>query len=135
MSETTPTASSDTVDALAPVRYADVALVVLAAPFVILLELPVLGYAVGAGVWILQRVLEAALDRAGRRSDPRRQLGLKFVSMMARVWLIGIAILVVGIAGEREDGFTAAVLCLAAYTVHLGTTLVLRPLERTAHRT
>jgi hypothetical protein len=55
--------------------------------------------------------------------------------MIARTWLVGIAILVVGIAAEREDGFTAAVLCLAAYTVHLATALILRPLERNAHRT
>jgi len=134
MSASTPT-TSRTADPLAPVRYADVALVVLAAPFAILLELPVLGYAVGAGVWIAQRVVEAVLERAGRRSDAKRELGLRFASMIARVWLIGIAILVVGIAGEREDGFTAAVLCLVAYTVHLATALILRPLERNANRT
>ncbi len=134
MSESTPNALS-TADPLAPVRYLDVVLVVLAAPFVILLDLPVLGYAVGAGAWIVQRVIEAALDHAGRRSDAKREIGLKFASMIARTWIVGIAILVVGTAGEREDGFTAAVLCLAAYTVHLATALVLRPLERNADRT
>jgi len=54
------------------------------------------------------------------------------MSMIARIWLLGIAIVVVGIAGEREDGFTAAVLCLVAYTVHLATALILRPLDRGA---
>jgi hypothetical protein len=117
-------------DPLAPVRYLDVVLLVLAAPFVVLLELPVLGYAVGAGVWIVQRVLEAALEQSARRSDVRRAIGVKVGSMIGRVWLIGIGILAVGLAAEREDGFTAAVVCLAAYTVHLATALVLRPLER-----
>ena len=28
------------------------------------------------------------------------------------------------------DGFTAAIVCLAAYTVHLATALILRSLER-----
>jgi hypothetical protein len=121
-------------DPLAPVRYLDVVLVVLAAPFVILLELPVLGYAVGAGVWILQRILEAVLESAARRGDVRRAIGVKVGSMVGRTWLIGIGILAVGLAAEREDGFTAAIVCLAAYTVHLATTLILRPLERNTDR-
>jgi hypothetical protein len=124
-----------TVDPLAPVRYLDVVLIVLAAPFVILLDLPMLGYLVGAGVWIAQRVLEAVLEHAGRRSDVRRAIGIKVASMIGRTWLIGIGILAVGLAAEREDGFTAALLCLAAYTIHLATTLILRPLERNPDQT
>lgn len=117
-------------DSLAPVRHLDVVLIVLAAPFAVLLGAPVLGYAVGAGVWILSRVLEAVLERSAGRSDVRRAIGVKVGSMIGRVWLLGIGILAVGLAAEREDGFTAALLCLAAYTVHLATTLILRPLER-----
>jgi hypothetical protein len=117
-------------DPLAPVRYLDVVLIVLAAPFVVLLDLPVLGYAVGAAVWITQRVLEAVLERAARSADVRAAIGVKVGSMIARTWLIGIGILAVGLAADRADGFTAAVVCLVAYTVHLATTLILRPLER-----
>jgi hypothetical protein len=117
-------------DPLAPVRYLDVVLLVLAAPFVVLLDLPVLGYAVGAGVWIVSRILEAVLEQSARRSDVRRAIGVKVGSMIGRVWLIGIGILAVGLGADREDGFTAAVVCLAAYTVHLATALILRPLER-----
>ncbi len=117
-------------DPLAPVRYLDVILIVLAAPFVVLLGLPVLGYAVGAIAWIVARVLEAVLERSAGRSDVRRAIGVKVGSMIGRTWLIGIAIIAVGLAAEREDGFTAALVCLAAYTVHLATALILRPLER-----
>jgi hypothetical protein len=124
-----------TADPLAPVRYLDVVLVVLAAPFAILLGAPALGYAVGAVVWIAQRLLEIALDRAGKRADVRREIGIKVGSMIGRVWLIGAGILVVGLAAEREDGFTAALVCLFAYTVHLATALILRPLERNSDRT
>jgi hypothetical protein len=129
MSESTSNALG-TADPLAPVRYLDVVLIVLAAPFVVLLDLPVLGYAVGAGVWILTRVLEAMLEQSARRSDVRRAIGVKVGSMIGRVWLIGIGILAVGLAADRDDGFTAAVVCLAAYTVHLATALILRPLEK-----
>jgi len=129
MSESTPNALRSA-DPLAPVRCLDVVLLVLAAPFVVLLGAPVLGYAVGAAVWILSRVLEAVLERSAGRGDVRRAIGVKVGSMIGRVWLIGAGILAVGLAAEREDGFTAALVCLAAYTVHLATTLILRPLER-----
>ena len=134
MSESMPNALG-TADPLAPVRYLDVVLVVLAAPFVVLLDLPVLGYAVGAGVWILQRVVEGALDHATRASDVRRAIGIKVASMIGRVWLIGIGVLAVGLSAEREDGFTAALVCLAAYTIHLATALILCPLERNPKHT
>jgi hypothetical protein len=129
MSESTPNALR-IADPLAPVRHLDVVLIVLAAPFVVLLGLPVLGYAVGAAVWIVSRILEAALERSADRSDVRRAIGVKVGSMVGRTWLVGIGILAVGLAADREDGFTAALVCLAAYTVHLATTLILRPLER-----
>ena len=130
MSELTRKPLQGLADPLAPVRYLDVVLLVLAAPIVILMGGPVLGYAVGAGVWILQRIAEAWLDAAGQRSDAKRELGLKFASMIGRTWVVAIAILAVGLAADREDGFTAAVVCLAAYTVHLATALILRSLER-----
>ena len=129
MSESTPNALG-IADPLAPLRYLDVVLIVLAAPFVVLLDLPVLGYAVGVAVWIVQRVLEAALEQSARRADVRRAIGVKVGSMIGRTWLIGIGILAVGLGAEREDGFTAAIVCLTAYTVHLATALILRPLER-----
>ncbi len=116
-------------DPLAPVRYLDVALVLLAAPFVVLLGVPEVGYAAGAGVWLLSRGLEAILERRAARAEVRGALGLKFASMLGRTWLIGLAIVVVGVAVSRQDGFTAAVVCLIAYTVHLATQLILRPFD------
>jgi len=134
MSDLMPNAVG-TADPLAPVRYLDVVLVVLAAPFAIMLGAPALGYAVGHAVWIAQRLIEVALDRAGRRADVRREIGIRVGSMIGRVWLIGAGIVVVGLAAEREDGFTAALVCLIAYTVHLATALILRPLERNSDPT
>jgi hypothetical protein len=121
-------------DPLAPVRYLDVVVVVLAAPFVVFTGLPVLGYVVGAVLWIAGRVIEAVLDARARRADVRAAVGLRFASMLGRTWLIGLGILAVGLAAEREDGFTAAIVCLVAYTIHLATALILRPLERSTNR-
>jgi hypothetical protein len=86
-------------------------------------------------VWIAQRILEAVLEHTARRGDVRRAIGVKVASMIGRVWLIGAGILAVGLAADREDGFTAALVCLIAYTVHLATALILRPLERNPNQT
>jgi Kef-type K+ transport system membrane component KefB len=116
---------------MALLRYLDVVLVVAALPFVILAGLPLLGYAVGAVAWILQRAAGAMLERAGRRStDVRRQVGLNLASALGRAWIVAGAILAVGLAGEREDGLMAAVLTLAAFTLYFAISLILRPLER-----
>jgi hypothetical protein len=116
---------------MGPVRYLDLLLVAMALPFVLIAGLPLLGYAVGAATWTLQRVASVAIERRARESsDVRRQVGLNLASMLGRAWIVGLAILTVGIAGEREDGLTAAVLVLAAFTVYFATSLVLRPLEK-----
>jgi hypothetical protein len=52
-------------------------------------------------------------------------------SSMARSWLVALSILVVGLAADREDGLTAAILVVVAFTVYLATSLTLRALERT----
>lgn len=119
-------------DPLIVLRYLDVLVVVLAAPFVVLTGLPVLGYVVGAAVWIVQRAIGAALESRMRahKGDVRAQIGLGLGASLGRAWLVGLTILLVGLAGAREDGLMAAVLVLAAYTVYLVISLILRPLER-----
>jgi len=120
-----------TSDPLAFVRYLDVVVVVLAAPFVVLTGAPVLGYLVGAATWILTRFGGAAIERfAKTRKDPRAVVGISFAVLMGRAWVVGIAILAVGLLGSREDGLMAALLVLVAFTIYLATSLVFRPLER-----
>ena len=112
-------------------RYLDIVLVVAALPFVAFAGLPLLGYAVGAGAWIFQRVLGVLLERRAARSpDMRTQVGLNFFGTLARSWLVGGAIIAVGLAGERQDGLTAAVLVLVAFTVYFALTLALHAMGR-----
>ena len=111
-------------------RWLDVILVVLAAPFVVLMDLPVLGYAVGAAAWIANRAIGVLVERvATRQQDVRRAVGLNLGALIARSWLVGLTILAVGLAGEREDGLTAAILLLAAFTLYFVTSLLLRTPE------
>ena len=116
---------------VALLRYLDVVLVVAALPLVLLAGLPELGYAVGGGAWIAQRALGAAVERHAKRSgELRRQIGLNVASSLVRAWGVGGAILAVGLAGEREDGLTAAVLVLVAFTVYFGLALILHSFAR-----
>lgn len=117
-------------DPLWAVRWLDVLLVVLAAPFVVIAGLPVLGYAVGAVLWTLQRVAAEVIDRRARaQSDLRTTVGLQVAGIIGRGWLVALTILAVGLAGNRDDGATAAIVVLAAFSVHLGMTLVLKSFD------
>ncbi len=106
------------------VRYADLLLLAAALPIFIAASWPMLGYAVAAGAWLVQHAILAWAERASAaalaRGDRRRALGIVGASTLGRVWLVALAVLLVGLLGEREDGLAAAVLCLALVTVHLG---------------
>jgi hypothetical protein len=118
-------------DPLLVLRYLDVVLVLLAAPFVLLMDLPVLGYAVGGAAWIVQRAIAGWVDAKMRRQrDIRAVVGLGLGASLGRAWFVGLTILAVGLAGAREDGAMAAVLVLAAYTVYFVSALIIRPFER-----
>ena len=123
-----------TSDPLLIVRYVDVLVLLLAAPFVVLADGPVLGYVVGAGAWIFTRVVGAAVERYARSRDFKAQIALNFGVMMGRVWIVGIAILIVGKTADRADGLMAALVALVAFTIYLATTLTLRPPERNTPR-
>jgi hypothetical protein len=122
-------------DPLIVLRYLDVVLVLLAAPFVVLTGLPVLGYVVAAVVWIVQRVIGARIeDRMRREKDIRAVVGLGLGASLGRAWFVGLSILAVGLLGARADGAMAAVVILAAFTVYFVSQLIIRPFERNAPR-
>jgi hypothetical protein len=118
-------------DPLAAFRWIDVVLVVAAAPFVLLTGLPALGYVVGAVAWVVTRVLAHLVERRAQASkDPKTVAGLTLFTGLGRAWLLGLTILVVGLAGAREDGLTAAILIAAAFTTYLITGIAIRPQRR-----
>ncbi|HEX8104815.1 MAG TPA: hypothetical protein VF533_19505 [Solirubrobacteraceae bacterium] len=123
-------------DLLSAARWVDVVIVIAAAPFVVLMELPVLGYVAGAAGWTLSRLLGWAIERRAVASGNARTFaGLTMFSSLGRAWLMGLTILVVGLAGARKDGLTAAVLVLVAFTLYLVIRIALRPLERSTSNT
>jgi len=100
------------------VRYLDVVLVVAGAVPALILGAPALGYLVGGGAWIVQRVIQSQEHRLHASIEqPRNLLAVRLFEAFGRIWLLAIAIVVAGLAGDRADGLTAAVAIFAAYSV------------------
>jgi hypothetical protein len=112
-------------------RYLDVVLVVIAAVPALALGAPVVGYAIGAAGWILQRIV-AETDRRliSRVTEPRKQLGYNLAEAFGRIWLMAGAIVIGGVIA-RADGLTAALVILGAYSIALLMRLVSGPPART----
>ena len=122
---------SVTSEPLAALRWIDVILVVAIAPFVLLTGVPALGYVVGAGAWIATRLLAMLVERRAAASDnPKTVAGLMLFTGLGRAWLLGLSILVVGLAGSREDGLTAAIVVAAAFTLYLALGIAMGPKRR-----
>ena len=103
------------------VRFADLAVLAAALPVFLLADLPMLGYAVAAAVWLAATALQLVSERHMRRSIAagRRNsaMGAMAAATLGRVWLVALAILLVGLA-DRESGLAAAVLAAVLVTVH-----------------
>lgn len=114
-------------------RYADLALLALALPVFVLADLPLVGYAAIAAAWLVQHAMLAWADRASAaalaRGERNRAMGIVGGTTLGRVWLVSLAILLVGLLGEREDGLAAAVLAFALVTVHLGCLAITKLLD------
>jgi len=105
---------------MSPPKYVD--LVVLAAALAVFLlgGLPMLGFAVGAGVWLAQRGIQMLAERRANRElaagNRQRAMAAVAVSTLGRVGLMATAVLLAGLA-EREAGLASAVLVLVLFTV------------------
>jgi hypothetical protein len=104
-------------------RYIDLAVLALALPVFIVAGLPMAGYAVFAVAWLIQKAVQVAAQRHATRSLAagvrKNVLGVLAASMLVRLWIVTLAILLVGLLGSREDGLAAAVLAAILVTISL----------------
>jgi hypothetical protein len=99
-------------------RNLDVVLVVLALTPALTFGAPKIGYVLGGGGWILQRMV-AVIDRrwTAKAADPMRALVFNLFEAFGRIWLLAGVIVLAAKLGERPDGLTAAVVIIGAYSV------------------
>jgi hypothetical protein len=109
--------------ASAILRYIDLVLLAIALPVFIAADWSMTGYAVAATAWIAQRFVLAYTDARTARSlaagDRRDAFKTTAISGFARVWLITLSALLVGLLADREDGLAAALLLIPLFTVQL----------------
>ncbi len=105
---------------MSPLKYVDLLLLAAALAVFVVAEFPLLGYAVGAAVWLAQRLVQlVATKRANaelQAGNRQKAMGIVAATTLGRVWLMATAVLLVGLA-EREAGLAAALLVLALFTV------------------
>ncbi len=111
-------------------RYLDLILLVAALPVFIVGDLPMIGYVVGGGAWLLQRAINAAFTaKAEASDDPRSIVGLMAGSMIARGWLVALSVFLVGLTQGDEAGLSAGLLVITLFTVYFTMQMILRPFD------
>lgn len=112
------------------VRYLDLVLLALALPVFVAADLPMLGYATVAAVWLAALVIESYAERRARREleggNRRDAMGWIAATSLGRVWIIALAVLLVGLLDERETGLAAGVLAAILFTVHFACRFIAR---------
>jgi len=112
-------------------RYIDVVLVVVAAPILLLIGVPAVGYLVGAGAWILLRAVGVGVDRyAAAIGEQSRELTLRLSYLLGRLFLLALTIILVRKDAGRDDGLTALVVIVFAFTMQLAASIATRPRKR-----
>ena len=125
MSLSAPAADESAVTVLA---YLDVVVLVVAAPIMLLIGVPAVGYLVGAGAWIALRAVGVAVERAvATAKDPRQEVTLRLAYLMARLFLLAIAVVLVRNGSGRDDGLTALLVIVFAFTTQLVLSFLTRP--------
>jgi hypothetical protein len=109
-------------------RYIDVVLVLVAAPILLLIGVPALGYLVGAGAWILLRAVGVVVERrASAIGNVSQELTVRLVYALGRVFLLALAIVLVRRQAGKDDGLTTLLVILFAFTIQLVVSMVNRP--------
>ena len=128
MSLSAPASGEGAVSALA---YLDVVVLVVAAPIMLLIGVPAVGYRVGAGVWIALRAVGVLIDRAvASLNDPRGEVTLRLAYLLGRLFLLAIAVILVRNGAGRDDGLTTLLVVVFAFTMQLVITFLTRPRSR-----
>jgi len=112
---------------LAPLAYLDVLLVVVAAPIMILIGVPALGYGIGAGAWLVLRAAGVGVERAlAATAEARTQISIRLAYMLSRLFLLALAVIVARTSGSKDDALAALGVIVVAFTVQLATSALTR---------
>jgi hypothetical protein len=113
---------------LMPLAYLDVVILVVAAPIMLLIGVPAVGYLVGAGAWIVLRAVGVVIERViPSLRDPRGEVTLRLAYLLGRLFTLAIAVILVRNGAGRDDGLTALIVVVFAFTTQLVLSFLTRP--------
>jgi hypothetical protein len=116
---------------LGPLRFIDVILVVVAAPVLLLIGVPAVGYLVGGGVWIALRALEVGIERwAHGTGEASKELTFRLFFALGRVIVLALTVILLKRSSGKDDAITALFLIIFAFTIELMVSIVARPRSR-----
>ena len=106
---------------MSPPKYVDLFALAAALVVFVLADLPLAGFAVGAAAWLAQRGIQALAKRRANQDlangNRQRAMGTIAATTLGRVWLMATAVLIVGLAVERQAGLAAALLVFGLFTL------------------
>ncbi len=111
--------------------YFDVVVLVVAAPIMLLIGVPAVGYGVGVGTWIAFRVVGIGVERyASATTEANRQISARLGYMLGRLFSLAIAVILVTNADGRNAGLTCLAVIVFAFTAQLATSALTRPIRQ-----
>ncbi len=112
-------------------RYLDVALVVLAAPILLLIGVPASGYLIAGAAWIILRAVGVGVDRyAAAIGDQPRELTLRLAYLLGRLFALALTVVLVRQRAGKDAGLTALLVIVFAFTIQLLVSIPTRPKSR-----
>jgi hypothetical protein len=101
--------------------------VVAAAPIMLLVGVPAVGYSIGGGAWLALRAIGVGVERAANATtDMRAQVSLRLGYMLGRLFALALAVVLARRSGTTHDGLTALVVIAVAFTVQLAISALTR---------
>jgi hypothetical protein len=124
---------------MSPPKYVDLFALAAALVVFVIADLPMAGFAAGAGAWLAQRGIQVLAARRANEAlangNRQKAMGTIAATTLGRVWLMATVVLVVGLAVEREAGLTAAVLVLFLFTLSFAAQGIAHLLEPEGEKT
>jgi hypothetical protein len=113
---------------VAVLRYFDAVVLIVAAPVMLLIGVPALGYGVAAGVWIVVRAAGVGAERlAAASTDPSRAISVRLGYLLGRLFVLAITVILVRKQAGQDDGLAALAVIVFAFTVQLALSFTNRP--------
>ena len=103
----------------------DLIALAIALPVFVVGGLSMAAYLVATGMWLVARLIEAVAQRKAAENlrDGKRNtaMGMIAATSLGRVWLMVLAVLIVGLI-SRDAGLYAAILLVVVFTLNLAST-------------